>query len=477
MEEPGLQKNRRVISALAQLAALSGWLGGASCFENPKEVSAAVPDVAFEDVGSQTAIVESALTSIHVISGSRSAVVVQPANVALATTVRTHPPQRPSIPSDLLMGGGLSLADGESAHDFGVVPQGETRQHVFHLVSDGEEPLVIRSVKPSCGCTRAEPYVFGAGGQVRYILGSPIPVGDPLDLLVEVATENRVGDFATQVTVYENDPSDTLTLHLTANIEPVLIVEPDREIAFGTVMIGKGAHETVRVSSKHGVPFLLREQAGVARPQAVTVKLTPVEADEQDRALQWEAEVALEPGLGAGTHYYPMLLVSDLAFPTSSSQSAPHASEAQPKVYTIPLVVTAVVQGSVHAEPSFLSFGVVNPDQATERSLRVKSLDDFQLSTDMPIRILGLNGELFPFADHLSVSLRSTADGRALELLAGVEELCTEVTGSFSGILELGVGHPTMSTLSIRFGGTCQAAGAGALAEKGPVHPTSTRKR
>jgi hypothetical protein len=38
-------------------------------------------------------------------------------------------------------------------HDFGKIPQGKPAAHSFKITNTGDAPLVIKDVRPSCGCT------------------------------------------------------------------------------------------------------------------------------------------------------------------------------------------------------------------------------------------------------------------------------------------------------------------------------------
>lgn len=38
-------------------------------------------------------------------------------------------------------------------HDFGEIPQGEPAAYSFRITNTGDAPLVIKDVRPSCGCT------------------------------------------------------------------------------------------------------------------------------------------------------------------------------------------------------------------------------------------------------------------------------------------------------------------------------------
>lgn len=41
----------------------------------------------------------------------------------------------------------------ETSYDFGVMTPGDKAEHVFTFVNKGKQPIVIASVRSSCGCT------------------------------------------------------------------------------------------------------------------------------------------------------------------------------------------------------------------------------------------------------------------------------------------------------------------------------------
>jgi len=60
--------------------------------------------------------------------------------------------------------------------DFGRIPEGQKLQVAFRFRNTGTMPLVIASVRPSCGCTIAEqpkePIAPGAEGQIKATFNS-----------------------------------------------------------------------------------------------------------------------------------------------------------------------------------------------------------------------------------------------------------------------------------------------------------------
>jgi hypothetical protein len=58
-----------------------------------------------------------------------------------------------------------------TVHDFGEIQQGTSQSFVFEFTNRGSEPVLIQSVRPSCGCTTPswtkEPVEPGKGGYVQ----------------------------------------------------------------------------------------------------------------------------------------------------------------------------------------------------------------------------------------------------------------------------------------------------------------------
>ena len=73
------------------------------------------------------------------------------------------------LPNESLPKTTINWAD--ESHDFGQIAQNEPVTHIFTLTNSGNEPLIIESVKPACGCTVAdyskEPIAPGKTGEVK----------------------------------------------------------------------------------------------------------------------------------------------------------------------------------------------------------------------------------------------------------------------------------------------------------------------
>ncbi len=69
----------------------------------------------------------------------------------------------------------------ELYHDFGSVTEGEKPSHTFKFKNTGSEPLVLNSVKPSCGCTSPfwsrDTVLPGTSGEIKVHYNSNHRVG------------------------------------------------------------------------------------------------------------------------------------------------------------------------------------------------------------------------------------------------------------------------------------------------------------
>lgn len=96
----------------------------------------------------------------------------------------------------------------ETQHDFGKVEEGEVVNYVFKFENKGTQPLVIKNVRTSCGCTAA----VTSEGELK--------PGQSGTIKVNFDTKNRMGRATKTITVVSNDfnePNKVLTIY--ADIE------------------------------------------------------------------------------------------------------------------------------------------------------------------------------------------------------------------------------------------------------------------
>jgi len=92
--------------------------------------------------------------------------------------------------------------------DFGTAKQGDKVECTFTFKNEGENDLVIRKVKASCGCTATNPEK------------TLLKKGEESKITATFNTSGREGKQYKTVTVITNDPSNpTITLNLQGNVE------------------------------------------------------------------------------------------------------------------------------------------------------------------------------------------------------------------------------------------------------------------
>jgi len=67
--------------------------------------------------------------------------------------------------------GAILKFKGGDTHDFGSVKKGPIVHHTFEFTNTGNEPLIIKDVNPSCGCTNVDfdkqPILPGKKGHIK----------------------------------------------------------------------------------------------------------------------------------------------------------------------------------------------------------------------------------------------------------------------------------------------------------------------
>jgi hypothetical protein len=131
--------------------------------------------------------------------------------------------------------------------DFGTVRQGAKVEHIFTINNTGDAPLVIKSVRPSCGCTAAA------------VSASVIPAGKRGAIKASFNSANFSGVVHKTVAVETNDPTaPSVTLTIKGMVQTELKVEPaqlnlgqvhtDAAVSSSILLTNRG-DRTVRIKS------------------------------------------------------------------------------------------------------------------------------------------------------------------------------------------------------------------------------------
>lgn len=90
----------------------------------------------------------------------------------------------------------------ETSYDFGEIEEGTVAEHEFIFTNNGDQPLILSSVKASCGCTTPswtkDPVLPGKSGHIKASYNS----------------KNRPGGFHKSITITSNASKATRVLYI-----------------------------------------------------------------------------------------------------------------------------------------------------------------------------------------------------------------------------------------------------------------------
>jgi hypothetical protein len=140
---------------------------------------------------------EARLNSLEGNKTNTAATPVNPTDPAAAATPETKPE------------GPLPTVDFERVdHDFGTIKEGQKVVYTYKFKNNGEAPLIIQSVQPSCGCTAPD------------WTKEPIPVGQSGFVKVEFDSNGKPGMQNKMVTVTANTWPKQMKLNFKAMVTP-----------------------------------------------------------------------------------------------------------------------------------------------------------------------------------------------------------------------------------------------------------------
>lgn len=203
------------------------------------------------------------------------------------------------------------LALGETAHDVGTVPVGETIETQFVLRNAGDAALEISRTKASCRCTVAE-------------VESPIAPGKSGTVRLRVDTAGFDGPIVQSVVLYTNDPAQRhLELAVQADVRPYLEVRP----GVARHLFGQKAVEQ-NLWATDGQDFeVLRVDSPSPYVEATFHRATDDERLPEGPASQWRIETAVRDDAPPGTIAGRLVIETD-----------------HPKQQRVEVVLTAVVR-------------------------------------------------------------------------------------------------------------------------------------
>lgn len=350
----------------------------------------------------------------------------------------------------------LTYEFGSDTKNFGKCMQGDVLTHTFSLQSSGEEDLVIKQAKPTCGCTVAQVATQAADGTMApYNYGTPIPAGRKIEITATLHTQNKRGHAASRINIFSNDPRGQTQLGLEADVDPYFVVNPVN-LNFNQISQRDTANDKATIAATQGQKVKLTASLENV-PQGMKIEVTPVDPDPDGKSAHWELACHLGPGLVEGNLSYTVALKSDIPIP--GGEKLPNGAD---PTYEVSVPIMARVNGMISYSPAFISLGLIRPGQVVARTLRVTSHDPEFKMGEPKILIQGRDTPEWDLASHFSTVIRPVPNENAIDVELRLDGMPETLNGSFSGQLVIQVGHPEKPELKLPITGVCRGGTAGA---------------
>ncbi len=362
----------------------------------------------------------------------------------------------------------LTYEFGSDTKNFGKVMQGDVLNTKFAMISSGEEDLVIKQAKPTCGCTVAQIMAQEADGTMTpYQFGKPVPPNRKVEISATLHTQNKRGHAGSKINIFTNDPRGQTILSLEAEVDPFFDVNPPN-INFNTLSAKDTATDKLTIHTTKGDKVKLTAVKD-NMPAGLKIELKPQDADADGKATRWEMEATAGPGLNEGQIAFSVPLKSDMPIP--GGEKMPNG---QVPTYETTATVMARVTGAISYNPQFVSLGLIRPGQALSRSVRITSHDaEFKL-TDPKVSIQGRDTAEWEFAKYFTPVVRPVAGENSVDVEVTLNGMPESLSGSFSGMLVIQLGHPEKPEIKLPITGVCRGGAATGNPAPTPVPVTNT---
>jgi hypothetical protein len=348
----------------------------------------------------------------------------------------------------------LTYEFGSDTKTFGKVMQGDVLNWKFQMQSSGEEDLVIKQAKPTCGCTVAQIMVEEneTGKLEPYQYGKPIPPGKKIEIDATLHTANKRGHASSKINISTNDPRGQTILGLEADVEPFFQVNPP-SVNFAQLGAKDTATDKVQISTSKGDRVKLSAVKD-NMPQGLKIDLNALDADADGKASRYELVVTAGPGLVEGNMAYSVPLRSDAAIP--GGEKMPNGLM---PTYEVAVTIMARVNGAISFNPAFVSLGLIRPGQTLSRTVRIQCHDaDFKL--DPKVSVQGRDTAEWEFSKYFTSLVRPVLNENSVDVEITLNGMPETLAGSFSGMLVVNLGHPEKPEIKLPITGVCRGGAA-----------------
>ncbi|MCU0709531.1 MAG: DUF1573 domain-containing protein [Pirellula sp.] len=242
----------------------------------------------------------------------------------------------------------------DTSHDFGTVARAAKTEYRFEFENPYNQPIHVRSVRTSCGCTtpiiETETVAPGARGSI----------------LARFNTGTHSGAKAATVTVTFDKPSfGEVQLHVKGYIRTDVVFQPG-EVSFGSVAQGESKTLDILVDYAGKPSWEITN----VRCDEDCIEIEKEEVSRKNGRIQYSMKVRLNEEAPSGP------LVSEIVIQTNDRN-----------LTTVPLRLTANVMADISVLPNLLSLGDIAVGEPIKQVLVLKA--------QQPFRILSIKSDEF----------------------------------------------------------------------------------
>ncbi len=242
-------------------------------------------------------------------------------------------------------------------HDFGTVARAAKTEFHFEFVNPYQQPLHVRSVRTSCGCT------------TPIIQTENVEPGQIGSILARFNTGTHTGSKAATVTVTIDRPMFMeIQLHVKGYIRSDVVFNPG-EMTFGTVKEGGEGKASVDIDYAGRSDWSILEVTAQDPFLAASVE----ELSRNGGRVRYRLSATLNGSAPAG------LLQTELVLKTNDRNMT-----------RIPLRVNANVQAEIAVTPQMMALGSINPGDSVKQVVIVRGYMPFLItdvnSSDFDVR-------------------------------------------------------------------------------------------
>lgn len=360
-------------------------------------------------------------------------------------------------------GAKLQIEFGTERHDFGRLRQGDKVEHTFVMQSAGTNPLKIRQIKPSCGCTLGSVSVSdGEGNYSEYTFGDPIEPGRDIKVNAAVDTTNKKNKVQVRIQVMSNDPVGTHALTLAAEVQPFLTATPQM-INFGDIPMGAERSQVVDIRTSRGeaVALNLDERRLSTLPPGVSHELTPVNPNAEGKSSHWQLRVNVGADAAEGRLSLSFRLNTDIAMPVDPEKekmAKDKGSHIVPQFFNTTVSGSGRILGTFSVDRTYLSFGLVGPGQVVPRSVRLTCNEEGFSLDNLKVYLRGRQGKnIDDIKDLFETSIKPVPNVNAVDVELRLKGFPENKDQSFNGELVIETGYPSSPEKVVIFSGICRS--------------------